>query len=459
MANHNQVDALLRHPEVWEHCALEVLEQLVLQTLLRYGTARNSASMVPTVMALYQVWCQRAPAQRRMALLNEITDAVDAGAAAAWTLNAFLFKEDHVSLIATAALHYAWNTPLTDPSDPISGVRQVIHQLQSAPRLAPRAKAGILRGLVTLGDRRVMRALRPCWRVLPEAALDDFVNASTGVPLAGSIDLLLDWTSAAIDADAELHLSAFIAALVRSRTGALTDAVYEDQRRFPLFKHQDAPLFNQRAWSFEDYAEQIRPRLEALWRREPEPKLLGHALAAWGLPVPEAPPSSEPTRQWSPAAERMAALAWAVLEDARENPFPPEERALRATGLAFVLGVAFFSEDRARLEVMEDITPFCPAAALWERNGLADTLVTSLMENRGLQAFLDQTLRRGSDPVPVVAGWLLQALKEHEFEHISVETPDDLLTLADQTLRFTGRFVETQPRLASAMLAAISNGD
>ena len=36
-----------------------------------------------------------------------------------------------------------------------------------------------------------------------------------------------------------------------------------------------------------DYAAQIAPRLRALYRAEPPPKVMGDVLKAWGLPLPD----------------------------------------------------------------------------------------------------------------------------------------------------------------------------
>ncbi len=453
---------LLAHPERWETCDLGALEALVLDTCLAYGAGGDTTGMIPTLMGLYRVWCRRASPERRLALLTQVNDTQDTGRASAWTLNPFIFEEDHAGVIATATLHYAWNMPLTNPADPTSGVMQVIQQLRGAQNLPPVARAAAMRGLFSLGDRQVMRLLRPYWALIPESHIPDFVDASTGIPLAGSIELLLEWIDQAIEQDAEQHLSGFVAALVRIKTSAVVQKVVDGERRFPLHRHFDNPLYNQQEWSFQEYAQRIRPRLEALWHKEPEPKILDHALHAWGLQLPmpkhraasvsrTSAPDDEPLRP-------LEMLCLMVLRDAQDNPLPPEQQAHRAAGSAIYLGLRFFLEDMDPHEALQAPSPFLPPSEVQSRNTLSFRIAESMTANAQLYAFIRQAPSVGADPIPMVAGWFLQMAQLFGGQLYAEGGDGEVLSVADFALRFTASMVQDQRELAETIYRAVEGG-
>lgn len=167
---------------------------------------------------------------------------------------------------------------------------RTLREMAGNPRISDETRAGILAGLLVLGDRRTLPYLRGCWRLLPPlppdraAALTDprmrLTNATTGVVHASHIEFFLDWLE---DAD-ESEFGAIAGALVRLARASSYPKVVDIQRRFPATPDDENPVITTLAeWTFNEYGQLIAPRLLDLGRRENEPKVLPVLLEAWGI--------------------------------------------------------------------------------------------------------------------------------------------------------------------------------
>ena len=254
-------------------------EELVLYKLiLDYGTTNNPA-LIELIQPLYAAAVKEFPEGARMRMLLHTISMAEQRVVSANALMPFLFVETSVGVVSTAALHAAavW----TDGNDPLFGVKELHTQALNLIAQGKEANAvGIVTGLLMLGDRRVTTALGDCWRYFSAEGRRDLSHANGMAIYAPFVDWLIDWLE-----DSESGEFGIVAAAVaRSAEGARKGGVIESSRALPIWSRPlDDAVIRVAEWSFEEFAERIRPRLLQIAADETAPRVMNRVLKAWGI--------------------------------------------------------------------------------------------------------------------------------------------------------------------------------
>lgn len=284
---------------------------LLLGEIMRYA-ALNDPGMIKPLQDLYGMLLDGSmPLDLRQQIYRHAADLQQQ--ATTFSANAylpFIACEPARGISSSAVIDYVSMAPLT-AGDPMSRVRDVTAMIE---RRFPANVGAAFGGLLYLGDDRVCRLLIPLRDELTREEIDEAVKCHTGFVSAATIDFLLDWLEG-MDGDAQDgHFGSVASGLVLARRSMLVPKVATGRRPFPFASASQTKVEAMRAFiDIKDYTSRIAPRLRALERTEPEPKVMPAVMEVWG--VDGAPPATSWLRRMLPS---RGAAAPAV---ARPAPF------------------------------------------------------------------------------------------------------------------------------------------
>ena len=218
----------------------------------------------------------------RIQLTVDIIEMLDSDVNQIRALLQLLYDTDHV-VVSTAAMAYALAIPL-DNDDPMTGpiVMKQIAILESQRN--PILSAGIINGLLSLGDQRVIEVLGPIWAGLPHEGLKILADAQPSALFAGHLEFLLRWLESVPEEETGLP-AGILARLPNQYKGS---GVLDVRRRFPapatLRKEilaTDPPYSVLRRWSVIDYGKIIIPRIERVADRESKDRIMPVVIMQW----------------------------------------------------------------------------------------------------------------------------------------------------------------------------------
>jgi hypothetical protein len=258
------------------------LDEFVYFAISVYGMTGRT-ELIPKLMALYEVF-QRwlSPEQRRQNYAAVVSRVVSSEA----SLNAllpYLFMDEDIGVVSTAALDYAQVFPLRD-GDPLSGPKDVV---QHVGRGALRNPVAALGGLVTLGDQRVLDFLGPVRDRLSPQQVKILTQCSSGFLSHATVQFYLRWLEG-LDGGVDDGIFGSVAGyLYRAPQQAFAREVRDVRRIVPATPEAAIEVLGR--WSIAEYAALLRPRFEAILEREGGTKVMPHVMQAWGIPVEERP--------------------------------------------------------------------------------------------------------------------------------------------------------------------------
>jgi hypothetical protein len=276
-----------RHPqERWD--GLKTLDDIVLCEILHYGIYNDAA----TIPELKQFYCERflpVPVERRSQVYGHVVGMVEnVDFVSPNAFLPFVVGDDDRMIVATAVLDYVSLAPVP-ADDPMSEVREIVGLIAGG---ALKNEGAAFGALLHLGDPRVCRLIWPLRDTLDIDSLKDAVNCQTSFISACTVDFYVDWLEGLEGdiGDGEFALAAAGLASVRRRSGV--SEVFTGLRPFPFTKTMTREEIRSLAKPvpFADYVERIAPRLYALERSEPPPRVMPDVLTAWGL-EPRSDPS------------------------------------------------------------------------------------------------------------------------------------------------------------------------
>jgi len=264
------------HKELMSRVASGELEgEYSLRDELATQVARYAATsderLIPALQDLYAKAVAIITPEERIELVVAVAHYAQEGRLSLNGLMPFLFKDPSVSVISTAALEFAQIAP-PEKGDPLTGVRYLLQQADQVPEEATRV--GILRGLLLLGDRRVIELLGPCWRRLSAEGRRELAQLNSGWLHAPLIDWFISWLE---DCEGD-EFGSVAAALARTARQARDMPIIETRR---AFGRRDGELVGK--WSREEYAEHIRHRLLQIAANEAPPRVMFDVLREWGI--------------------------------------------------------------------------------------------------------------------------------------------------------------------------------
>lgn len=269
------------------------VEDIILCEIMRFG-AMNRSDMVQPLQELYRIRCMALPPDRRRAIylyIKGLVENVDWVSTSAFM--PFIAEEDAIGIVSSATIDFVSLSPLQD-GDPMTSPNVIISLIgQGIIRNAGAAFGGLL----CLGDSRVNHLLLPLRDSLDRNQVSAAVNCNTGIVSAATVEFYLDWLEG-IEGDPNNPDDLFgtvAAGLGGIRRYSKDDFVQKGHR--PIPSRGVPPEVWQKAIALvpvDEYVKSIAPRLYALERCEPPPRVMPHVLAAWGLePVTPAPETAD----------------------------------------------------------------------------------------------------------------------------------------------------------------------
>jgi hypothetical protein len=246
----------------------------------RYG-AKGDPELIGPLQHRYAAAVARVPEDARMALLLEIIPLVEGRSFGVQAFFPFLFAEDSIPIISTAALHAA-GTWTSDPdADPLTGVRALMGHARGNIRVGDETCAvGIFTGLLCLGDRRVVDEVGPCWRELSPEGRADLARVRASPTYAPIVEWLMDWME---DCEGD-EFGSVAGAMARSGMAACEEGVVDVDRALPVWSSEpDDVVRIARRWTAGDFIVRLRPRLLQIAADETAPRIMFQVLRAWGI--------------------------------------------------------------------------------------------------------------------------------------------------------------------------------
>ena len=265
--------------ERWD--GLKTLDDIVLCEILRYGMY-NDAATIPELKQFYSRYFLPVPVERRSEVYSHVAGMVEnVDFVSPNAFLPFVVGDDDKMIVATAVIDYLSVTPVP-ADDPMSEVREIIGLIAGGVLQNEGAAFG---ALLHLGDPRVCRLIWPLRDTLDIDSLKDAVNCQTNFISACTVEFYVDWLEGLVGdiGDGAFGLAAAGLASVKRMSGM--NEVFTGLRPFPFTKTMTAEEIRAIAKPIPiaDYLERIAPRLYALERSEPPPRVMPDVLTAWGL--------------------------------------------------------------------------------------------------------------------------------------------------------------------------------
>jgi hypothetical protein len=273
--------ALADQPQSWPTLDPETLGGLVRLLCLCFGIA-PAPEQLGRLGPLYEVFLARASRDDRLrterAVAGEVLQGASAGA-----LFPIMNLDTDLAVISTAALDFAVLAQPEEALGEFTGPRLLLAHAGPGSGVPERNRAGILMGLVLLGDRRLLPLLDGCWDWLGTEGQTCLTRCTSGFVTAGLVEFLLRWLE---QTDQEGIFGGILGTLCRMPSIAAGGVVTDIERVFPVTRAAGAeePIRLLRTWTFPAYYEEIRPRIERIAERESEPKLAPQLADYWAEP-------------------------------------------------------------------------------------------------------------------------------------------------------------------------------
>jgi hypothetical protein len=260
--------------------ALNTFDDILLCEVVRYGFF-NKEEMISPLASLYRGLAMEMPEERRFAIFRHVTRFVEHTSIV--SVNAFLpfiAEDSERYIVSTAVIDYVSLGPVTD-GDPMSRVKDILGMIESNMLENEGAAFG---ALLHIGDKRVCDLLIPLRDSLDHDAISIAVNCSTGFVHSATTDFYLDWLEGLEGSDQDGAFGLVASGLGLLKKKSQSDQVYTGRRPFPTRSatpEQWKAL--QKPTLLREYVKRIAPRMYALERAEPPPRIMPHVLTEWGL--------------------------------------------------------------------------------------------------------------------------------------------------------------------------------
>lgn len=151
-------------------------------------------------------------------------------------------------------------------------------------------KGAAFGALLHIGDRRVCQLLLSLRDNLDRDALREAIWCQSGCVHAATVDFYLDWLEGLEGDTRDRRFGHVAAGLALLRKRRRYDDIFTGERPFPTRVTPTELLKMLKPLKYTDYLDRIAPRMYAIERAEPRPRIMPHVLVEWGL-RPETDPS------------------------------------------------------------------------------------------------------------------------------------------------------------------------
>jgi hypothetical protein len=278
MEDCEHLSALGDDSDVWIDLDDDELKQVISVKFLEYG-ATQDGSRIPGLFALYRHAIDRLSVNERREMLTEFSEMIEQNEGLGHMgLMMFLVADTNPGIRSSAALSLA---VLFDPDDgdELAGPRFVIHTLVNHDGGAP-GQGAALGGVLLLGDKRINPQLAEVWDQLSEEAQLEMTAAKSGFVMEAVVEFWLDRLE---EGCSEAVFGSAVAAIAKMPLVSQIPFVMDVERLLPAYAGGE-PMKLLRRTTFDDYLEEIRPRLEALEAAEQEPRIIPRIFEIWEDP-------------------------------------------------------------------------------------------------------------------------------------------------------------------------------
>ena len=277
-SDYERISALGDDESSWDNLSDEELKDVVMVKCIEYGMSQDGGR-IPGLFALYRHATDRLDVPERLELLTQFSAMTEGrNGQGHMGLMMFLAADPNPGVISSAALSLS---VLFDPQGKgeLAGPTFVVNTLVNRES-DPESQGSGLGGVLLLGDRRVMPLLAEAWGRLSEDGRLEMTKAKSGFVSEGIVEFWLDRLE---EGCSEAVFGSVAAAIAKMPVITQIPFVVDMERRLPAYAGGE-PITMLRKTSFEDYLEEIRPRLEALEELESDPKVLPKIYEIWENP-------------------------------------------------------------------------------------------------------------------------------------------------------------------------------
>ncbi len=272
------LSALGDDESAWGDLDDEELKQVIAIRFIDYG-AKQDTSRIAGLFALYRYAMARLDVTERREILTEFSGMIERhDGLGHMGLMMFLAAETDPGIRSSAALSLS---VLFDPAGAgeLAGPEFVIRTLLNHEGNAP-GQGAALGGVLLLGDKRINPLLAEAWRQLSEEAQLEMTAAKSGFVTEAIVEFWLDRLEEGCSGSV---FASVVAAIAKMPVISQFPFVVDVERLLPAYAGGE-PLKILRRTTFDEYLEEIRPRLEALEEKESESKVIPRIFWIWKDP-------------------------------------------------------------------------------------------------------------------------------------------------------------------------------
>jgi hypothetical protein len=264
----------------WDGLNDEELKRVIAIKFIEYGASQDT-SRIAGLFALYRYAMQRLDVDERREMLTEFSGMIERHDGLGYMgLMMFLAADTAPGIRSSAALSLS---VLFDPSqerqDELAGPRFVIRTLVNHDGGAP-SQGAALGGVLLLGDKRINPLLAEVWDELSEEAQLEMTSAKSGFVTEAMVEFWLDRLEQGCS---EAVFGSAVAAIAKMPVISQAPFVVDIERLLPAYSGGE-PMKLLRRTTYADYLEEIRPRLEALEKKESKPRVIPRIFEFWKEP-------------------------------------------------------------------------------------------------------------------------------------------------------------------------------
>jgi len=262
--------------------SLHTLDDIMTCEALRHGIFNDQEALPGLVQFYNQIFLQ-APVERRRQIYGYVAMIVpQLGGWIAGAITPFMLLDPNPGIVSTATIDYTSlgslfeNDPMTRPKDVVTMIEKDI----------PQNPAAVIGGLIALGDPRVCDLVAPVRRNLDSDQAAVVTRCFTGTTAKCVVAFYLDWLDELVDRrdyEGQGIFGNVAAGLHRLASERTVPFIRDGQRPFPVPGGKNPKWPDAYSIDAREFANSIADRLFDLERREGPPKVLPHAIRAFGL--------------------------------------------------------------------------------------------------------------------------------------------------------------------------------
>lgn len=262
--------------------SLNTLDDMMACEALRHGIY-NDASKLPELAEFYRRYFLEAPAERRREIYGHVAMIVEQiGGWTAGALTPFMLLDTDLGVVSTATIDYASVGSILG-EDPMTRPNDVVMMLE---RGIPENPAAVLGGLLALGDPRVCDLIRPYRTGLNAEQITTVTKCFSGFTAKCVVEYYLEWLEELVDQrdyDSEAAFGNVVAGLCRLASQRRIPFIADGYRPFPVSSAGEGRWPELKMLDPQEFAASIEGQLLDLERPEAAPRVLPHAIRAFGL--------------------------------------------------------------------------------------------------------------------------------------------------------------------------------